>query len=109
MNLYDFANINRIFDRFESQMPGIKIVDGSKSLRAVDEFRSDLETYTSQGGYETVDRVMIHDDCLVGIQLKNNGTPVVYYFTDGFDGVGDVLLEFKKVCDDLNVTFQEFN
>ena len=44
---------------------------------------------------------------LVGIQLKSNATPIVYYFINNFDGVGEVLVEFRRVCDDLNITFQE--
>ena len=109
MNLYDFSNINRIFDRYESQIPGIKIVDGSKSFRAVDEFKSDLENYNALGGHEEVERVLIHDGCLVDIQLKNTQTPVIYYFIDKFDGVGDTIGEFKRVCDELDIRVQELN
>lgn len=106
MNLYDFSNINKIFDKFESQLPGIKIVDGSKSFRAVSEFRNDLESYNCLG---KVERVLIHEGCLVDIQLRDAQTPVVYYFTDKFDGVGDTISEFKRVCDDLNINVLELN
>lgn len=106
MNLYDFSNINKIFDRYESQIPGIKIVDGSKSFRAVSEFRNDLENYSSHG---EIERVLIHEGCLVDIQLQDAKTPVVYYFIDKFDGVCDTICEFKKVCDDLNINVLELN
>ena len=109
MNLYDFSNINKIFDRYESQIPGIKLVDDSKSLNVVDEFRSDLENYNSLGGHEEVEKVLIQEGCLVDIQLKNDETPVVYYFIDSFDSVNDVLVEFKKVCRDLNIQVNELN
>ncbi len=104
MNLYDFANINRIFDQYESQIPGIKIVDGSKSFKAVGEFRNDLKNCNS---FDEVDRVLLKNSNLVGIRLKNTQTPIVYYFIDNFDGVGEVLVEFRKVCDELGITFQE--
>lgn len=104
MNMYDFSNINRIFDEYESQIPGIKIVDGSKSSRAVSEFKNDLKKCNS---FDEVDRVLLQNENLVGIQLKSNATPIVYYFINNFDGVGEVLVEFRRVCDDLNITFQE--
>ena len=109
MNLYDFSNINRIFDSYESQIPGIKIVDKSKSANAVSEFKSDLENYNSCETGAQVERVLIHEGCLVDIQLEDSATPVVYYFIDKFGGVADILVEFKRVCDELNITVQELN
>lgn len=106
MNVEDFARMNRILNSYEPQIPGIKIINSKRKSRVVDEFRKDLEFFNSYGGYMEVARVLIYSECFVSIQLKDKGTPVIYYFT-AFDDVNSKLDEIRKVSKEMSVPVEE--
>lgn len=106
MNLEDFARINRILTSFEPQTPSIKIFNSKRRSSAVEDFRRDLKFFSSHGGYGEVSRVLICGECFFEIQLKDNSTPYIYYFTGCFGDVSQTFDEIKEICDDFNVPFE---
>lgn len=98
MNFEDYAKINKIMGRYSVQMPGIKIVDDRPVSVVCDKFKKDLDFFNRLGGYNAVSRVKICGKCFVEIQLKDNGTPVIYYFSTSFGEVDSTIEEFKDIC-----------
>lgn len=104
MNFEDYAKINRIMRFFEPQIVGIKIVGDKPSHAVCDSFKKDLELFKTQLQNRNVYKVVFYGDCFVEILLRNNGTPVVYYFSTGFREVENTVCEMKRICRDLDVT-----
>lgn len=103
MNFEDYAKINKIIGRYSVQMPGIKIIDDRPVSVVCEKFKKDLDLFNSLGGYNAVSRVKICGECFVEIQLKDNGTPLIYYFATSFNDVKNTIEEFKSICEELNI------
>lgn len=107
MNFEDYAKINRIMGFFEPQIVGIKIVGDKPSHAVCDSFKKDLELFKSQSENRKVYKVVFYGDCFVEILLRDNGTPVVYYFSTGFRDVESAVSGMKRICEDSGVPYSD--
>ena len=64
--------------------------------------------FNSTGGFNEVERVLVYRD-FVAIQLKDNSTPVVYYFANDFCNLKNTIGDFKSICDESHVRFEEMD
>lgn len=103
MNLEDFAKINKIKGYFKPQIVGIKIIDSEPSNWVCEKFRKDLELFSSLGDYREVSRVRIYGDCFVTVQLKDNSTPLIYYFACGFDETEATISRFEEISEGFGI------
>ena len=107
MNLEDYARINRILGYY-SRVPGIKIFNLNNERIVFESFKKDIELFNSTGGFNEVERVLVYRD-FVAIQLKDNSTPVVYYFANDFCNLKNTIGDFKSICDESHVRFEEMD
>lgn len=103
MNVKDYAKINRIMGYFSPQIVAIKIVDGKSPKPVIDSFKKDLKLFNSAGGNSRVGQVSVYGTCLLRIVLKDNATPVVYYFSTGFADAEATISEIRKVCEEADI------
>ena len=109
MNVKDYAKINRIMGYFSPQLVAIKIVDGKSPEPVLDSFKKDLELFNSAGANNQVYQVSVYGSCLVRIILKDNATPVVYYFSTGFSDAEAAISRIRNICDELDIKVEDMD
>ena len=109
MNLKDYAKINKIMGHLDPQIVAIKIVDDRPLSQVLDNFKKDLEMFSSMGDDKAVHQVTVCGECFVRIILTDNSTPFVYYFATGFKEARSAISEIRKVCEGSGIQVEDMD
>ena len=102
----DWNNIKKLDERYgRTNLTGFKLITNQKPREILKIIERDVEIFNNvniDGKYVT--RMIVRDSS-IDLCIRDNGTPITYYFTEESDSFREVVCGLKKFCRENNIGF----
>ncbi|MBR2558237.1 MAG: hypothetical protein IKE95_07735 [Methanobrevibacter sp.] len=95
----DWENISRLNERYgKTNMTGFKIITDQSPSDIIRAIRRDIEIFNNVNiDFKYVTRLIVGENA-IDLCIRDNGTPITYYFSEESSSFREVVDELKVLC-----------